>query len=1008
MLRILLASLLALASALPTAAQSTAINGTIEGTITDDQSAVLPGVTVTVVNLDTGDTRVVVTNASGLYRAPLLPLGSYRVDAELQGFKKFEQSGIELRAGQTAVIDFRLSVGTVQETVTVTADAPLVDLGKIEQGRTLSNAEVKTLPLTSRNPYNFALLQPGVVGFETNEFGVPRLTANGALLRVNYQVDGSNNTQKDRAGLRQMPMSEVMIREVKVVTSGYAPEFGQTMGLVYNAITPSGTNAFRGQASYRLQRQSMVALPFYTGAGAEKPPTDVNVYTFDLGGPIVRDRTHFFGGYEHTERDLSGLSVITISPANQAALGISEPQYQPRGLNTEFAIGKVDPQLNQANRLSVRYMFFDNFITANVGGGLTSSLRATDFSDRQHSTGVQLISTLGNAFLNEMRFQYATRAQARTPGALAGTGPAINISGVANIGGPVASVSDAGFGFSQDVLQVNNSTTWLKGDHAFKAGVDLQFVSDNRVASPQAIYTFASVAAYQAALTGANPRSYQSFTQYFGLPGLEYNTTQTGLFVQDDWRVSPTLKVLYGIRYDRYGVPDGVSGGPIAASQDFPTDNNNIAPRVGVVWTLGEQRRSVVRANTGIMYDQTLNAIYEQALQNDGTNARASATFQPATAGSPAFPNTLSAGAGAQPNSAWTVDPDFKVARSWQSNVQFEHALNDRYSVAVGTSYVKGNSLPVVTNINLQNPTGALPSGIPIFSTAVNADTRVDPRYNVILATQAIGESTYKNMTLQFTRRSINGIGFDLAYTLGKSDDNAPIPGQLSVSGDAGRTDVTNLERDRGPNLLDQRHTFSGSIVATPRFDRDGALGAVLNDNVFGIAMQFASGIPVNLRSNRELNNDGVSSDRPNGVGRNALNLPARYNVDFRYSRRVRIGGNRAAEVIAEVKNLFNRVQTSNVNATIATDALGNPLAALPASGDLLTPTGGYEQRQLQIGFKFTFWQPSLQSDVWPIVNRRCTRSLAIGPMRQSRMIQCRIAASHHCHCLNPQLSNLQ
>ena len=110
---------------------------------------------------------------------------------------------------------------------------------------TLSEAEIKTLPLTSRNPYNFALLQPGVVGFENNEFGVARITANGALLRVNYQVDGSNNTQKDRAGLRQMPMSEVMIREVKVVTTGYAPEFGQTMGLVFNAITSRRADARR-------------------------------------------------------------------------------------------------------------------------------------------------------------------------------------------------------------------------------------------------------------------------------------------------------------------------------------------------------------------------------------------------------------------------------------------------------------------------------------------------------------------------------------------------------------------------------------------------------------------------------------------------------------------------------------------------------------------------------------------------------------------------------------------
>lgn len=263
MFRILTSLLLALALSAPSAFAQ-AINGTIEGTIVDGQGAVLPGVTVTVSNADTGDARSVITNESGLYRAQLLPLGNYRVAAELAGFKKFEQTGVTLRAGQTAVINVTLSVGAVAETITVTADSPVVDLAKIEQGRTLTEAEIKTLPLTSRNPYNFALLQPGVVGFETNEFGVPRLTANGALLRVNYQVDGSNNTQKDRAGLRQMPMSEVMIREVKVVTSGYAPEFGQTMGLVYNAITPSGTNVFKGQGSYRLQRKPMVAFPFFT------------------------------------------------------------------------------------------------------------------------------------------------------------------------------------------------------------------------------------------------------------------------------------------------------------------------------------------------------------------------------------------------------------------------------------------------------------------------------------------------------------------------------------------------------------------------------------------------------------------------------------------------------------------------------------------------------------------------------------------------------------------------
>jgi hypothetical protein len=962
MFRLILALFLGFATAMPAAAQSTAINGSIEGVVTDDSGAVLPGVTVTIDNLDTGDSRVVVTNESGLYRAPLLPLGRYRVSAELQGFKKFEQTGLNISAGQTAVINVKMGVGELSETISVTADAPLVDLSRIEQGRTLTEAEIKTLPLTSRNPYNFALLQPGVVGFENQEFGVPRLTSNGALLRVNYQIDGSNNTQKDRAGLRQMPMSEVMIREVKVVTTGYAPEFGQTMGLIYNAITPSGTNTYKGQGSYRFQRKAMAAFPFFTQGvrnNDTKPPTEVNVYTVDIGGPIVRDRTHFFGGYEHTERDLSGGAVITITPANQAALGLNEPRYQDRGLNTEFAIGKIDHQLNGSNRVSLRYIFFDNFITANVGGGLGSQQRATDFADRQHSTALQLVSTLRTNLLNELRVQYATRAQSRVPAAAAGTGPAINIANVANFGGPVASLTDAGFGFTQDVAQVNNSLTYIAGDHAFKAGFDIQNVQDTRTSTQFQLYNFASVAAYQAARSGANPFGYVSFQQYFGEPELDFSSNLYGFFVQDDWRLTDSFKVLYGLRYDLYDVPAPNASAPFETSRDFAVDKNNWAPRLGVVWTVGSDRRTVVRANTGIMFDQALLASYEQALINDGTNARAAATFQPTTPGAPAFPNVLQAGAGATPNTLTTVSRDFQVANNWQNNVQIERQLSDRFAASIGASYARGYNLPVISNINLINPIGRLADGRAIYSTAVNATTRRDPRYNVINQIESIGESTYKNVTMQLTGRNIYGMQFDFAYTLGKSEDNAPITTLLSVQGDAGRTNPEDLDFDKGPNVLDQRHTFSGSVVARPTIEGGNSVTrALVNGTIVGLAMQFSSGIPINLRSNPgELNGDGIGSDRPSGISRNSLNLPARYNVDLRLSRQVPVGGARRLEAIAEVKNLFNTVQWSGVgNANIAVDALtGLPTGQVPTSGDQLIPNGGYEQRQLQIGLRFQF-----------------------------------------------------
>ncbi len=943
-----------LVAAVPVMAQSQAINGTIEGTVRDDSGGVLPGVSVTLTNTDTGSSRTVVTNENGFYRAPLLPLGAYRVSAELAGFKTSQRTGISLSAGQAAVIDVVMGVGDLSEVVSVTADAPLVDVGRIDQGRTLNEREIKELPLTSRNPYNFALLQPGVVGFETQEFGVPRLTANGALLRINYQIDGNDNTQKDRAGLRQMPMSEVMIREVKVITTGYAPEFGQTMGLIYNAITPSGTNRVKGQGSYRFQEDSFAAKPFFSRAA--KPPVDVDMFTLDIGGPIVRDKTHFFAGFENTKRDLSGNRVITISPANQAALGLSEPGYMPAVGDTKFFIGKLDQQINASNRATVRYIFFDNFISNNIGGGLNSVQRGTDFKDRQHSVAAQLVSTFGANVLNELRVQYAGRNQSRVPGDQAGTGPAIAVSGAANFGGPVATASDAGFGFTQNIFQVIDNFTFIRGDHAVKLGFSFQNVQDTRTIPQSQQYTFSSVANYLAARSGANPFAYSTFTQYFGAPGLEYDTRMFAVFAQDDWRVSPRVKLLYGLRYDLAMPPEADGNAPVAASRAFTTDKNNLQPRVGLVWNVTNDQRSVFRANSGLMYDQPLNAIYEQALQNNGTNARASATFSPTTAGKPSVPAVVLAGARGGGPTGGPRGPPQPTPRSWQNNVQFERAVGTGYAIGIGASYVKFWNLPVITNINPINPTGTLSDGRPIFSTAVSAATRLDPRYNVINMVQAIGDGDHKAMTLQVTRRFSKGFQFDLAYTLGKSTDNAPLTGTLSVQGDTGgRSDMTRLEVDRGPNILDQRHTFSGSIVAQPNFNVDGVLGAILNHNQFGIALQFASGIPVNVRSNRELNNDATGSDRPVGVSRNSLNLPARKNVDMRYSRKFPVRGSVELQFTAEVKNLFNTVQWAGVNSVVTTDTLGVPLSAIPSSGDGFPATSGYEQRQLQLGVKVIF-----------------------------------------------------
>src|SRR5215471_14813694 len=366
MLKYILSALLSLSLTAPAFAQSQGANGSVEGIVSDSSGGVLPGVTVTITNTGTGIERSIVTNEKGLYRAPLLPLGTYRVVAELQGFKKFEQTNITLSVGETAVINATLSVGAVSETITVSGDTPVLDTARIDIGHTMSEVEVHNLPLVARNPYNFALVQPGVTGIENVEFGVPRLAANGAAMRINYMIDGNTNTEKDRAGLRLLPISEVMIQEVKVVTTGFAPEFGQTMGMVFNAVTKSGSNDFHGEASYLFRRKAFSAFPFFFGCGSttiaancppitapadQKPDTRVDTGTADLGGPIMKNKAFFYTGWEQTRRDLSSTSLITVSPDVVQQLGLKpQPAAAPNVQTAKFFIAKGDYELNPSNR----------------------------------------------------------------------------------------------------------------------------------------------------------------------------------------------------------------------------------------------------------------------------------------------------------------------------------------------------------------------------------------------------------------------------------------------------------------------------------------------------------------------------------------------------------------------------------------------------------------------------------------------------------------------------------
>ncbi len=233
---------------IPIFAQTEAINGSMRGRVTDPSGAPIPSASVLAANTNTGFSRTVETDSGGYFVIPNLPLGPYTLTIKKEGFEVERRAGIVIDAGAEAVIDTALPVGATSTTIEVTGQAPVIEPSRVAIGRTIGYAEVDNLPLTSRNPYNFVLFQPGVSGHPNQELGVPRVVnTNGLDNRVQYQMDGMPDTESDQYGLRLFAISDSYVREVQTVSNSFAPEFGRTTGDIYNAITNSGTNSFHGE-----------------------------------------------------------------------------------------------------------------------------------------------------------------------------------------------------------------------------------------------------------------------------------------------------------------------------------------------------------------------------------------------------------------------------------------------------------------------------------------------------------------------------------------------------------------------------------------------------------------------------------------------------------------------------------------------------------------------------------------------------------------------------------------
>jgi hypothetical protein len=932
-------------------AQAGANTGEISGAVTDPSGAPVAGASVTATNTGTGYKQAATTGETGIYRLTLLPLGTYEVETQANGFSAAKRTGVELNAGAARTVDIALAIAGTATTVEVVAGAALTDPSRSDIGSTLDANMVRNLPLVSRNPYNFILFQPNVSGRGNTEFGVPRkINANGFNGRINYQIDGSNNTESDRAGIRLIPISGAYVEEIQQVSNGFAPEFGNTVGTVFNTITKSGTNEYHGEASYLFRRTDFSARPKLLAPTAATPEVNVDSYAGDAGGRLIRDKLFFFGAFEHVKRDLP--APVTVPAATIATLGLPADYVNavPFRQSVYFYMAKADWLLSPKNRVTARYMHHanDSPYNNNTIGGLFLISQSYNFVDRSHVGAVQVVSAISSRAVNEARMQVAYRGQENARFEGSGTGPAITISGVANFGGP----TQAGFVYRETTPEVTDNFTWIADTHAIKVGGNLRWIRDTQVAAQAATYTFGSTAAYLAAKDGTSPKGYSTFSQTLGNTSLDYNSLFAGWYVQDSWKARRNLTITYGVRHDIYQVPDAKTDSLFAYSQQFRTDKNNFAPRLGLALGLGKESKTVVRASTGFFYDPPQTDQYRLALLNNGTPQFFNVTTGNGTSFAPSFPNVFTSvpsGFTLAPQTIYTVDPRFASLYSFNANATISREIGRDFVASLGYLYTSGTHLPVYRNINLV-PTGAtLADGRPIFSTTA----RVYPGLANILSAESVGKSVYNGLNLTLNKRLSQGYELIATYTWSHAIDDAPEQNNID-SGAAFLSDPTNRRRDRGNSLTDKRHTFNMTGVFQPQVGlKSHAANYLVNHNRLSVGVVASSGDLFNLGSNTTLNGDPTESaayQRPAYVGRNTIRAANQVELFARYSRLFPITERKNLEFLAESTNLLNRMNPIGLNTTATVDAAGN--ITKPSTN---AATSARDQRLVQLGVRFNF-----------------------------------------------------
>ena len=983
--------LLLFVSFLPLAAQ----NASITGTVSDPQQSRIPNVLVTLTNVDMGVTARARTDKEGNYEFGLVRAGNYIIKVEHPGFRAFQQGPIKLDVDQRARVNVGLELGEATSVVNVDEGAAGVQTESSTLGTVTNTRKILEMPLNGRFILDVALLAPGTVVPSTNNrtflavpsgVGISGINSSGTREdSTNYLLDGINLSDMAQNQITLQPNID-MVQEFKVQQNSFSAEYGRNAGIIVNAVTKPGSNAIHGSVYEFLRNQRFDAKNFFDPPGPIIP-FNRNIFGYSVGAPVLKDRTFFFTSYEgRVGLEVASIKTLVPSDAQRATvtnpiirqlLGLVPTANDPTGT---FFIGSAprDRRQDQWNgridhNWSRQDFIYGSFIINNdtraeptLQGNNLPGFGDTRPAHRYFlSLGYTRILSpnLTNelrAGLNRLEISFYP-AFTEDPSTFGITSPStvfpnINVPGAMSFGG----INGEPQGRGDTTYQYSDTVGWIQGKHSIRMGGEFRrFANDNLNSGTGGGLTFGTMVAF---LAGAPTQATQ--TSLPATPAVHVNAF--GVFLQDDYRVSASLTLNLGLRWEYNGVPyekhnrlsiyDFASNSLVRVgvngAQPYRQQLTNFGPRIGFAYDPFGGGKTVVRGGFGIYYDQpTTNTVLSlgsnppfSAAVNNTSNINLSNPFAAPPTGGSAINAT---------------DPNFRdgMVLSYNFNVQREAAGIVFQAAYVGS---EGHHLRIIGDWN-QGINGVRP--IPGFSS--------------ITIQQSVSNSNYNGLWLSANRRLTHNLTFNTSYTFSKSIDNNSVG-----SSNPQAQDFRNLRAERALSDFDARNRFVLSAVYLLPVHGKGAFLSRLaqgwsaspivnlqSGNPFSPIIQVTDtrgsleafdrpflvpGVPLivpNPSPNQWINPAAFVRQATGfgDAGRNILTGPGFADVDLSIAKDTKIKERVSLQFRSEAFNLFNHPNFGQPQNNLAVATFGQITATRTTRGDLGS------SRQIQFALKLRF-----------------------------------------------------